>query len=623
MFVGREAVLTQVLQTLCAHRVAYLVGMTGVGKSSLAVHVANSESTQFKYDEGVLWGGLGPQPDTSRVLTEWANALNLAEIPEEQPERRRERVRNAIGDRRMLLVLDDAWTLEAIEKLDLRGPKCGLLVTARDLRVTRGAQPLTVFDIPPLDAVASWELLSQLAQHAADEDQPALRNLSQATGGNALALTLVGNYLASPEYSFLPGTAAPAVTHVANIRSRLALAGKWIGQSRERFSLRDAVLLSATQLDSDLADSGSSANSDASGLKALHALGAFAAQPADFDSNAALAVTQSDTRLLSLLIARNLVQRTAHDRLTVHQVVHDTVADSVTREQRDHHASYYAVLLETSSARSQITQELPQLEHAWANVANPSAWFRFFKGMHQYLQITSNYKTLFGQAASGWPQQLPPLQQCEVLAAVGHCQIHIGRPEEALSNLELSLSEPFVDAPLAYKVRVYNYARALMGSGRASEAHDLYIELQRVAERDGDQVLQAAILNNLGRIEADQHAYPEALHYFIRGRALARRQQMARIYHIATHNIGRTHAEMGDIAIGTPLLREAIEWFDRNNESYYAATGRHHLAVALARSGKASEARQLLNDALRLRAQMGDMPGVRETQSALDCLVDP
>ena len=43
------------------------------------------------------------------------------------------------------------------------------------------------------------------------------------------------------------------------------------------------------------------------GLKALHALGAFAAQPADFDSNAALAVTQSDTRLLSLLIARNLV----------------------------------------------------------------------------------------------------------------------------------------------------------------------------------------------------------------------------------------------------------------------------------------------------------------------------
>ena len=52
-----------------------IVGMPGVGKTALAVAVADGQATSDRYYDGILWANLGQHADTSTVLRRWAEAL--------------------------------------------------------------------------------------------------------------------------------------------------------------------------------------------------------------------------------------------------------------------------------------------------------------------------------------------------------------------------------------------------------------------------------------------------------------------------------------------------------------------------------------------------------------------
>lgn len=76
--------------------------------------------------DGLLWVSLGPQPD---VHTELLRLTALLHAPEE--ERRQARntqklahyVRRLIGEKRLLLVIDDAWRVEEARYLLLDAPQ--------------------------------------------------------------------------------------------------------------------------------------------------------------------------------------------------------------------------------------------------------------------------------------------------------------------------------------------------------------------------------------------------------------------------------------------------------------------------------------------------------------------
>ena len=80
-------------------------GQPGVGKTTLAIEIANSPDILEHFSDEVLWAGLGPDADAMRHLAVWADELGIdvRGIPTEED--RSQAAKNAVGQRRMLLVI--------------------------------------------------------------------------------------------------------------------------------------------------------------------------------------------------------------------------------------------------------------------------------------------------------------------------------------------------------------------------------------------------------------------------------------------------------------------------------------------------------------------------------------
>ena len=120
-----------------------LKGIPGVGKTALAIALAHDPRVGGTFVGGVLWAGLGPTPDIMTLLANWGAALG---IPAEQlakaasPQARAQIVHLAIGLRRMLLIVDDAWSTEAALTFRLGGPNCVHVLTTRIPRSRRASR---------------------------------------------------------------------------------------------------------------------------------------------------------------------------------------------------------------------------------------------------------------------------------------------------------------------------------------------------------------------------------------------------------------------------------------------------------------------------------------------------
>src|SRR5262245_35068241 len=135
--VGRDDLLHALKQRLLADAqpaVLALSGLPGVGKTALATALAHDREILAHFHDGVLWAGLGRSPDLPALLRAWGTALGIpaGELagPREIAELA-QAVHTAIGLRRILLIADDVWQLEAAQALHVGGPFCGHLLTTR------------------------------------------------------------------------------------------------------------------------------------------------------------------------------------------------------------------------------------------------------------------------------------------------------------------------------------------------------------------------------------------------------------------------------------------------------------------------------------------------------------
>jgi hypothetical protein len=100
-----------------------LYGLPGVGKTALGVVLATDPQSQTRFQNGILWAGLGPQPDILGVLVRWGKLLGITPSEVENAGRSgglslledwRRALRAAIGQRSLLLVIDDAWSINDV-----------------------------------------------------------------------------------------------------------------------------------------------------------------------------------------------------------------------------------------------------------------------------------------------------------------------------------------------------------------------------------------------------------------------------------------------------------------------------------------------------------------------------
>src|SRR5690242_4433093 len=194
--IGRDDVYQSLKQQLCVEDGVVLTainGLPGVGKTTLAVELAHDEEVLAYFKDGVLWAGLGPAPDVFAILHHWGTLLGLTAQHAARLKTIEDwssMLHSIIGQRRLLLVIDDAWRIEAALAFKFGGSHCAYLVTTRfpniALHFTSGVGEATI--LHELDTEDGLELLTRLAPEVVKSEPEGARALVQAVGGLPLAL---------------------------------------------------------------------------------------------------------------------------------------------------------------------------------------------------------------------------------------------------------------------------------------------------------------------------------------------------------------------------------------------------------------------------------------------------
>lgn len=344
--VGRSQLVGEIKQRLLNDEdqgLVVLYGLPGVGKSTLALSIAHDPEVLNHFCDGVLWTGLGRQPGVLALLGSWAAALgmspdaiasraNVAELAAA--------VHMAIGLRRMLLIVDDAWQIDALLAFKVGGPHCALLVTTRLPDVARSIAGDKAISVHELDLEAGLHLLAQLSPRAVELAPAEARALVQSVGGLPLALILMGRYLQKQSYNAQSRRLREALMRLQETETRLQLAvpdpplnthpDLPLGMP---LSLQFMIGLSDTAL-------------DGAAHRALIDLSVFAPKPDSFSEEAALAVMAAPVRVLDQLVEHGLLEPIEPDRYTLHQTIADYAAvqrtDGTAMERLIDYFTWYA-----------------------------------------------------------------------------------------------------------------------------------------------------------------------------------------------------------------------------------------------------------------------------------------
>jgi WD40 repeat protein len=153
---------------------AALRGAGGYGKTTLARALAHDPGIEDAYFDGVLWAELGEKPDN--LLSIVADLIEI--VSGERPglenlNSAAAKLGEALGDRRILLVIDDAWREQDLRPFLHGGRNTSRLITTRRDDIL----PLKA-ERQPVDAMAADEALALLASGLPVELQSSSRGAS-------------------------------------------------------------------------------------------------------------------------------------------------------------------------------------------------------------------------------------------------------------------------------------------------------------------------------------------------------------------------------------------------------------------------------------------------------------
>jgi len=471
-FVGRDDLVAGLVARLTSGKAQYfaLEGLPGVGKTTLAVALAHDRRVLSHFEGGVLWASLGPgeQADPMRALGAWATALGQEISHLLTLDERQEAVKTLIGQRGLLLVIDDAWDVEAAAALRCGGPNCCHLLTTRDQGIARAfAGPAQAQSVSPLDDDPAYQLLQQLAPKACAAGPAAARGLVQAVGGLPLALALLGGYLAAPERSYFPELGAAALAEVAGPRRRLALAQKRLAGRGGEMTLQGTIALSFEDL-------------PPGAVAAFHALGAFAPKPERFSREAAEAVAETGAATLALLAARNLVE-VEGESLALHQILADVARTRLGDRARARHRRYYLALVNRDRQDWRPIEALyGQIKWAWQVIPRDATLLDWVWALQTYQRRRGLWRDQIGWTQAG----------LEVAQAEGR-----RKDEGTLLN---------------------NIGVVYRRLGQGEKALDYYRRARPIREQVGDRAGLAATLNNIGLVYHSLGQREKALDYYRR-----------------------------------------------------------------------------------------------------------
>ncbi len=356
---GRIPLLYALKERLCDvrnNKTLALHGLPGIGKTALATHLAHDEQIHTCFPDGVLWASLGPHPAIATHFSHWGKLVGISS--EEIPNMRSDvdwarALRIAIGDRRILLVIDDAWQSESALALKVGGPQCATLLTTRFPQIALLFAEANTIAVPELSTSEGLGLLARYVPEIDIREPEVAKALVQAVGGLPLALTLMGKHLQIQGYGGQIRRWRAAANRLMDAQERLHLAFPYapleqpsVLASETPLSLQAVIAVSIQPLAEKL-------------QRALFAISIFPARPHSFSEEAALVVSDVTHEVLDQLTDTGLLESQRPDRYLLHQTIIDYARTHMQQElaPKIRLISYYSEYVE-KHAQNEAALEL-------------------------------------------------------------------------------------------------------------------------------------------------------------------------------------------------------------------------------------------------------------------------
>ncbi|MCK1822297.1 tetratricopeptide repeat protein [Streptomyces sp. XM83C] len=628
-------------------RIVSITGKGGVGKTTLAVHVAQLLAKRFP--DGQLFAKLrGPasQPvPPGQILERFLRGFGIpgGAIPAGLEERA-ELFRNQVAGRRVLIVLDDAVDEAQVRWLLPGSPSCPVMVTSRSrltgLEGTHGVQ---------VDVFTTEQALQMLDRIlGADRvraDLPRALELVDLCGGLALALRVAAARLAARPHWTLGHMVARLhderrrlneLSHGGmGVRSSLALAYHGLPSEAQRL-FRRLSMLEATEFSSWVA-----------------------APLLDLDVS-----TAEDT--LELLVDAQLVDVELvdgrHARYRMHDLVRvyaqECLSDAESTPQRsavlERVLSTWLYLLEEAHRRVYLGDHALHGEavrrplDAWVvdrELRDPMGWFDAERTslitavrqaaaagldelcwclaltlvtMFENYNYFDDWRTTHEIALEVTRRNGNRRGQAAMLYSLGSLHMFEYRLDEARSRLEAAcdLFQSVGDRH-GQALAIRNLALADQVQGRSEQAMSGYEHALAMLDETDDPTTEAHVLNNMAQIHLEQGRMAEARGSLQRALVVLERSGGFRIRAQILCRLGEAHLETGDLAAAEEAFGRAMESIRAVGDPVGEVYALRGLAVTRQRQGAYEEAAGMLERAMDIAERAQERLAVGRIRLAL------
>jgi DNA-binding SARP family transcriptional activator/tetratricopeptide (TPR) repeat protein len=641
-FVGRAEEIDQIRKHLAdpvrerkagtAVPVVVIAGKGGVGKTSLAVHVSHVLAPYFPDGQlfADLHGATLHQVGPIQVLERFLRALGVpgSEIPDGLDERA-EVYRSLIGDRKVLVVLDDAVAESQVAPLLPGSGAAAGIITSR-LRLT-GLAGAVHIEVDVFDPEVSLNLLSSIAGARRMQSQPdQAMTVAEHCGHLPLALRIAGARLsARPHWSIqqLADRLADETHRLdelrygeLSVRPTISLSYESAGEEAKRLFRRLALLdlpvfsswLSATVLDQPLTDAedllddlvsaqlieiagtGTGAHSQYRfhDLIRVFARERLAAEEPATERSAAL--ERAFGALLYLAEQAHSrhwggeYARLSSDALRSplpERLVDELISNPVSWFDSERSALVSAV---RQAAQAGFTELCWSLAYTAVTLFETRTYFDDWRETHEIaLEATRKAHNVRGQAA--------------MLYSMGSLHIAQQRFDLARENFIVAarlFGEVGDEAGIALVASHNAYIDRL--SGRLDEAEAGYAQALAIFRNTSDPTSAAYVMHGLAQVKLEQHQLADARQLLSDALRLSRTLRPGRAEAQVLHRVGESYLLSGELqqAVDTfELVLDKVRSLDDPIGESYAL---HGIGIAKIRQGEFGQARDALRRALDL-----------------------
>ncbi|CAL9462572.1 Regulatory protein AfsR [Streptomyces sp. enrichment culture] len=594
-FTGRTTFVSELREILSAAdgqvmAVSALAGIGGVGKTTLAVHVAHAARPHFP--DGQLYvdlQGTEPRPaEPVAVLGSFLRALGTPDtaIPDTADERAA-LYRSALDGRRVLVLLDNARDAAQVRPLLPGTAGCAALVTSR-VRMA-GLAGAHLVDLDVMSPEEALQLFTRIvgAERVGAERQAAL-DVVGACGFLPLAIRIAASRLAARR----TWTVSVLAAKLADERRRLDELQAGDLAVKATFELGYGQLEPAQQ-------------------RAFRLLGL--ADGPDISlaaAAAALDLPEHDTEdLLEALVDCSLLESAAPGRYRFHDLVRLYARACAERDEQpaaerdaalDRLLDFY---LATASAVYAVERPGDRLPAHLAATAHPGLAFTEPRAALDWLYAEADpLLACVRQSSLRTTGRADVLRRAVDLLWAAKDLTESGANSKQYESAAVALRDA---ARAAKDPHAEGRARTALTNvhlvaGRFAEADDEARQAMVLAREAGDPLPSCWAPNDRGIIALYQGRHADGERYLLE----AIENFRADANHIgeasALCNLSRIHVELGRLASAIDLARQGIAIYDRMGLTLRLANGRYALGIALTQAGRLSEALTQLTEALAL-----------------------